>query len=397
MNDNVRHGLPSIDMLPVLDGAAPIDCGENTRMVCIEDASASSYVEYCARVSEVGFENIFSREDSGNMFNAFVGDKEYAYVYYTDCNGQMRIITGPRGSLPKTDYSSDYSETADAYMATVPQPGDGNGFIIRMPDGRFLIVDSGYREDDRIYKVLRQLEKGKIVIAAWFISHPHGDHYPALLEFLRGHYGDDSVTVERVIHNFAHHEMYNITGSAGMENNGRDVNEFYGSIKKYAPDLPVLKAHNGQIINFGSATAEILYTVEDLLPRRIRNINNTSMVVRIDICGHRLMMLGDTCYDSAPIMIDIWGDRLRSDIMQVAHHGIWPSVKELYEAVQGKVAIFPAKKNNLSRYIRDPRWEASTKAILNYAEDIYISCDSIEIIELPYALKNNKEQVLGEL
>jgi hypothetical protein len=109
------------------------------------------------------------------------------------------------------------------------------------------------------------------------------------------------------------------------------------------------------------------------------------------------MLLADTCYDSAPIMIKMWGDYLNSDIMQVAHHGIWPSIKELYDSVKGEVAIYPAARRNLCNYIRDARWAASTEAILKYAKDIYIACDSMIKIDLPYSVKNNKEQVLSEL
>ena len=394
-----NNNLPSIEELPVIDGFAvkSIDCGEDTRMLCAEGAGADAYAEYCASVCNVGFKKISSRKEEGNLFTTFIGDREYIYVYYTEYNSQIRVITGPISSLLGEDYSIAVDEKFDSYFASVPQPGDGNGYIIRMPDGRFLIADGGYWEGDRVYNTLRELERGKIVIAAWFISHPHGDHYPAFIDFIRDHYNDDDIVVERLVHNYAHHEMYNISGTAGVERNGRDVLLLYDSLKKYAPGLPVMKAHTGQVINFGSATVEILYTVEDLLPNSIRNINNTSLVIRVNLCEHKIMLLADTCYDSAPIMINIWGDSLRSDIMQIAHHGIWPSIKELYESIKGDVAIYPALKKNVSLYIRDARWAASTKAIFEYAQDVYISCDSVIKIDLPYSIKNNKEQVLSEL
>ena len=137
--------------------------------------------------------------------------------------------------------------------------------------------------------------------------------------------------------------------------------------------------------------------MEDLIPAALHNINNSSLVVRVNIGEHKIMLLADTCYDSAPIMINIWGDSLKSDIMQVAHHGIWPSIKELYEAVQGEVAIFPAANRNLCNYIKEKRWAASTEAILKYAKDIYMSCDTAYLIELPYSIKNNKEEALSLL
>ncbi|MBE6593022.1 MAG: hypothetical protein E7642_03405 [Ruminococcaceae bacterium] len=393
MKAQTRLDLPIFNA----ENVSKVDCGENTQMTCIEGTTADAYNEYCDAISNAGFEKISSRKETENLFTTFVCDKDYVYVYYTAYNSEIRVIAGPIESLLDEDCRTEISDGAEAYLASIPQPSDGNGYIIRIPDGRFLISDAGYRDGDRVYKALRELEEGKIVIAAWFISHPHGDHYPAFIDFIRDHYNDESVVIERVIFNYAYHELYNIKGTAGVEMNGREVIALYESLKQYAPELPVLRAHTGQVMDLGSATVEILYTVEDLLPRKIFNINNTSLVVRVNTCGHKIMLLADTCYDSAPIMIKTWGDYLSSDIMQVAHHGIWPSIKELYDSVRGEVAIYPAAKRNLCHYIRDTRWAASTEAILKYAKDIYIACDSMIKIDLPYSIQNNKEQVLSEL
>ena len=324
---------------PVLfedDGLAYMSCGRATYMLCVKNADADIYGKYCAEIAALGLTRSAYREERGNLFSTFEGEGEYIYAYYTACNGQIRAIVGPTESLLARERYADSEDKTQACLAFIPQPSDGNGYIIRLPDRRFLVFDGGYWGEDRVYKALRQLESGKIVIAAWFISHPHGDHYPAFIDFIRDHYGDDDVKIECLVHNYVHHGLYNITGSAGVENNGRDVELLYDSLAQYAHDLPIIKAHTGQILELGCARAEILYTIEDLVPQRIRNINNTSMVVRAELCGHKIMMLGDTCYDSAPLMIDMWGDYLRSDIMQIAHHGIWPSIKELYPTV-----IFP--------------------------------------------------------
>ena len=47
-----------------------------------------------------------------------------------------------------------------------------------------------------------------------------------------------------------------------------DMKGGFGSFfyKSNLPDAQVIKAHNGQIFDFGGAQVEILYTVEDLLP-----------------------------------------------------------------------------------------------------------------------------------
>ena len=101
--------------------------------------------------------------------------------------------------------------------------------------------------------------------------------------------------------------------------------------------------------------------------------------------------------DSGPIMHKMWGDYLKSDIVQVAHHGMWPSVAEIYHDIKAETVLFTDLKKNVKVWIKDSRWKSVMDVILEYAEDIYISGDSIEVLEmLPY-LEYNKKDVLQML
>ena len=161
------------------------------------------------------------------------------------------------------------------------------------------------------------------------------------------------------------------------------------------PDLTITQVHTGQLIDFGDATVEILYTMEDLMPAELPNINDSSMAIRLKMGGSSFMILGDTCYRSGPIMHDMWGDYLKSDIVQVAHHGLWPSVESIYHDIAAEVVIVPAR---LARYkfdISDGRWDEQTEAFLSYAKDLYTACDEPIMIELPYVFKNNKDAMVA--
>ena len=56
----------------------------------------------------------------------------------------------------------------------------GMCYVIRLFDGRFVILDSNtgeYEENQRLFDVLNsQNVNEKIIIAAWFFSHAHLDH-----------------------------------------------------------------------------------------------------------------------------------------------------------------------------------------------------------------------------
>jgi glyoxylase-like metal-dependent hydrolase (beta-lactamase superfamily II) len=390
--------LPEIDALPTYEGTnTTMDSGLDTTLLIADSMNIKTFDDYCADIEAADFKRESDRTQGSNRFVTFLAENHYIYLYRTGYNSQVRVITGPIEQYAREDYTEDLKENKTPYIASIPQPGDGEGYILRLPDGRFIIFDGGYKGEDRVYNTLRELDSGDIVIAAWFISHPHGDHYPALIDFIRDHGDDRSITIQRIMHNYTHHERYNINGSAGLDTSGTNVQELYTALETYADEVPIIKVHTGQVINFGSASIEIMYTIEDLMPNAIPNINDSSLVIRVHMADQSIMLLADTCYDSGPIMNNIWGSYLKSDIMQIAHHGQWPSVAEIYHSIKADIILFPAKTKNVKQWVVDSRWSAVMQVALGYAKDIYISGDSIEILELPLAIQYNKEDVLDML
>ena len=392
--------LPEIDALPTISGGStPIDCGEGTYMTRVTNATAAKLAEYCASVEEAEFELISERTERNNVFYTLVGENEYIYAYYSNYNKEIRVITGPREALAEGDLSIKSKKTYEPYIASIPQPDNGMGYIIRMEDGRFLVFDGGYTGEDRVFKALKQLEPNEnIVIAAWFISHPHSDHYPAFIDFIKTHGRDKTVTLERVIHNYVAPQMYNVPNStAGKEDCSGDVEKLYAEAKLHIPTVPIIKAHTGQVIDFGATQVEVLYTIEDMVPTTMENTNASSMVVRVLMEGHSIMFLADTYNTSARILNGLWGDYLRSDIMQIAHHGQWPSIPELYEYIKGELVLVPAITNRYKNDVVDSRWKSVTDTVMKYAKDLSVSLDEMVIIELPYTYKNNKDEVLAKL
>ena len=75
-------------------------------------------------------------------------------------------------------------------------------------------------------------------------------------------------------------------------------------------------------------------------------------------------------------------------------------MRHLHENPYGfgfETVLFPAIRANAKDHIFDERWGATMNAALKYAKDIYISGDSVDIIELPHTPTGNKEAMLEEL
>jgi hypothetical protein len=152
-----------------------------------------------------------------------------------------------------------------------------------------------------------------------------------------------------------------------------------------------LKAHTGQLIDFGSATLEILYTIEDLIPNALPNVNDSSMVIRLTLADNTIMLLNDTAYTSGPILHNLWGSYLKSDIVQVAHHGTWPSVPSIYHDIAAETLLYPGMSEFLKSHFVDTRFPEAYEAFLTYAKDMYVCGDEMVVINLPYVLQNNIE------
>ena len=365
-------------------------------MMTYGDATPEKFDAYCAELDKTDFIKVEAHETMGNRFATYRGKDSYVYVYYTACTGKMRVITGPVEELAEQSYCVDAGQKYDPYISSISQPDNGLGLILRLPDGRFIIHDGGYEGEDRVYAALRNLvPDGKIVIAAWFISHPHIDHYGAFTDFLVNHGDDENIVLERIMLNFTEPDRYIALEVYG--DTVEDVKYIHKVMDENVPNVPVLKVHTGQNIDFGDATVEILYTIEDHMPQDLRNINDSSMVMRITLGGQSFMILADTGYYSGPILDDMWGDYLKSDILQVAHHGQWPSVESIYHKIAAQVVIVPAKLSRYKDDISDSQWEAQTGAFLSYAKDLYTACDAPIMIELPHVLQNNKDQMVADI
>lgn len=380
------------------------DCGRGTTLMTSRDNSIEFFDAYCEKINSAGFDEVATREINGHKFVTYLGETEYVYAYFTKDNssikklGTVKVVSGPKSSFA----TGDFTEGEEKYTPTVSIIGqetginNGQGYVFLLPDGRFIVHDGGiYSAAKPIYEALKAAapDPENIVIAAWFVSHPHGDHQWALESFLETYYGNKTVKIQRAIFNYADAKMYDITN----DKNSVTVENMYKKLEQYSSDTQVIKAHTGQEYKLGSVNVEILYTMEDFLPGNLDYLNTSSMVIRITIGGQKILLLGDSTTRSAPIMENMWGSHLKSDVVQLAHHGIWPGTVSLYEKIQADVLLWPTQDSFASPMLREAGYCAVIKKALEYAEDVYVSNDTVTVIQIPFTVTNNKQSVLTRI
>lgn len=390
----LKQALPQLSGLPKYPSSETtiVDCKDNTSMIVAKRTTLSDFTSYCSALEGEGFTLYSSRDNvNGNYFRIYTKDGLAINAYFTPSSKSARIISGPITDIPTKEIDSTPENTSPSLtlLSQGSRYNNGLGMVYLLPNGKFLIIDGGYVRGKQLYSILKGLNPNaeKIVIAAWYISHTHGDHQQSILSFIKERYKD--VTIESVLYNYTTTEQYNsITTGADGANSAKNFNNTLTSY--LSKDTKVIKPHTGQIYNYGSTQVEILYTVEDILPQKLDYLNTSSLVVRIKIGEHSMLALADTTHVSGDIMRDMFGSYLESDMVQLAHHGTYPGYASLYNTIKAPVLIWPSNLANAKAQLND----GAVSAAINNATDIYVVNSGNVTLKLPYTPINNKQEFL---
>ena len=164
---------------------------------------------------------------------------------------------------------------------------------------------------------------------------------------------------------------YIVKTSDMNENCSGDASYLFQVLRTYCKGVPAIRLHTGQVLDFGGATVEVLYTVEDIMPESLPNVNDSSLVIRLRTADTSFMILADTCYRSGPILDDMWGDYLKSDIVQVAHHNFYP-IDRAYGYANAKIACFPQSEHGC---FKNDVMIQNTAAVTKRSKYLYYSGD----------------------
>ena len=222
---------------------------------------------------------------------------------------------------------------------------EGMSFVYRLSDGSFMIIDGGFPNEgnaDRLFNVLKkQANGGDIVIAAWIFTHDHEDHVGLFKTFSDKYH--DQITIEKFLFNFP---------SSEQSTEGKASTYVTPIIAKYYKSAEVHKPHTGYVYYIRNATVTILFALDAYEPLALSgtmenttlscNYNCSSMIFQVAVNGVSTMFLGD-CQDAErEALKDTYSENVfKSDIVQVAHHGIWGCGKGVYEDIGATYTVVP--------------------------------------------------------
>lgn len=230
-----------------------------------------------------------------------------------------------------TSISTGASGVGELWMLGSATGAQNLSIVIKSPHGKLIVIDGGWEADaDKLSSLILQ-QGGKV--DAWLITHPHEDHVGALCTILND--TARKIKIDKIYCSLATPDWYRQVSPTGAGIADRLLSAF--------TKLPIGTVTN----NIGRGT-EI--NIDDVNIRVLNNrgiytyngVNNSSMVYKIRVSGQSILILGDLAYDGGKDLIKTCtAAELKSDIVQMAHHGQQGVDQDAYALIASTTCLWP--------------------------------------------------------
>ena len=399
--------------LPMYEGGvfrAYYKAGNSSNEFIIGQTNVEEYREYLKKLDNSGFSCYTTHEITGNHFATYHNAQYTVTVGYYDYEESVRLIIEPLAPAVGLKEDNVYTPVTTSQITMLGMEylnsdgsytSNGLSVLIRLTDGRFIVIDGGFNRAKHSSELMRHLKEQSsgyaksmkdITIAAWIVTHPHGDHDGLLY----GKYSDFmGIKVERILANFlSETELTKADNSSSVGGNWGTGEGFeYQKVLAAAKALgaTVHQVHVGQVFWFADLKMEVLYTIESFGPKVCNALNTTSIVLRMEFGGETVYLsTGDATGYGMEICNKMYGDYLQSDIIQVCHHGYstWGNdagMIKAYRTINAPTVLWPQGMAHYPSH-KEKAYNAVLFEVPNYQE-VYVSGAEGDYIILPIPYK----------
>ena len=355
--------------------------------------SPDDFAAHCRALENDGCTEYFANKIGENQFVTYKKDDIYVHTYYTAYSGEIRTIYDRTSKTTFLTEKPIYSKITESCVTQMVLSYDVDSFgmcyVITLEDGSFIIIDGGYSltsevsgsDVTRLYNVLQQKNKradGEIIIAAWILTHDHPDHFNVFHSFSEQY--ADKVHLEQLI--------LNPQGETGS--NYLSTGVVLEDLSKFGSSIPLYTPHTGQNFYIRNAHFEVLYTQEDLYPYPTDNLNNCSLVTRMTINGQSIFWSADLEIIASDVLCDMYDTYLKTDIVQMAHHGYLKSgTAEFYTKTDPSVILWPSMQGNFEHWTNV---EPVNQFVLNdlNVQEVIVADGKTKTLYLPYTANSGE-------
>ncbi len=235
-----------------------------------------------------------------------------------------------------------------------------HSYLIKTPNDKVIVVDGGnvrYMKDAylpfAVRAVLGLKENDYFEIEAMLFSHAHDDHYGEFIMMMREYDEKSNYKVNNFYFDFPDFEKGNYPFH---DVDDSSMQELKDSFQKYARVNGIKSENyyeelNGRVINSKSVQKGLTITIDgvdlEIMQTWSGNddqVNGNSLVVRVSESGkggRTCLLLNDLSQKSAIRLVQKYGEKIKSDIVQLAHHGQGGCEKDVYDMIDAKLRLWP--------------------------------------------------------
>lgn len=211
-------------------------------------------------------------------------------------------------------------------------------YVITTPQGNVIVIDGGLEGDAPYLKEEILLRGGHVSL--WLLTHCHDDHYGALLAIDADPCG---ITIEKVCYNFPPQEWVDAVEPDQKTKNDR----IYNFLATHPSICQIVRERD--ILDCDGLKVEVMNDPMDFnkfttpSPNNGSSVNDTSLVYRFTFPnGKTALFLGDLGLRAGNLFADRYGESLKSDIVQMAHHGQNGAGENVYQLIRPEVCMWTA-------------------------------------------------------
>lgn len=224
-------------------------------------------------------------------------------------------------------------------------PAAGMGYVSVTDGGRLLVIDGGETEGDAemLVSLLEKKYGAHPVVDLWIPTLSHLDHYGALEIIAKTPSLRERLTVSRLCActdipvSFPESDQARIAAIPGLLG------------------CELVTPHAGDVLTVDDLTVRILYTWEnDPKLADAKSFNRLSLIFTVTGAAHRAMFVGDSTPTGPTVVRDSTDpELLKSDFLQLAHHGLDGGNIGFYRLVNPETVLIPCSLGG-AKFIKTP-------------------------------------------
>lgn len=203
------------------------------------------------------------------------------------------------------------------------------GYILKTKNDKLIIIDGGTVDDTE--NLMKYIKKNNYKVDYWFITHAHDDHAGAFTEIAN----NTEVQIEKIYISLNEYEWYEKNEPSRAEFSKVLIDTVNSDKRKNSVIIPNLN----QKIQIDEIEVEVLGVRN---PEIIENAGNEqSMILKFVTQNTSLLILGDAGEKTSEKLLQTQREKLKSDIVQMSHHGQAGATNELYKQINPRICLWP--------------------------------------------------------